>query len=108
LADQKLESKNELQKIASRVRTYTNAVFRAHDYVEENAILDVYIATNLLTISILWVAAVRGETLTDEDLCMFLGIEDTSGLGVQEVNLKEKFHDWSLDEVLDFAYNNLR
>jgi len=101
-----LETRRYLDKIGSRVRSYVNAINRARDYCVENDINTQTGIVNCVVISLLWVAAVREEVLSEGDVFMFLGFE-TDLAEQKTMQIHPEMAKWSLEEVLDYVSNEL-
>jgi hypothetical protein len=101
-----LETRRYLDKIGSRVRAYVNAINRARDYCVENEVITQTNIMNCVVMSLLWVAAVREEVLSEEDLFMFLGFE-TDLAEQKTMEIHPEMAKWSLEEVLDYVSNEL-
>ena len=99
-----LETRRYLDKIGSRVRAYVNAINRARDYCSENEITSHVVIVNCVIMSLLWVAAVREEVLSEEDLLLFLGFE-TDLAEQKTMEIHPEMAKWSLEEVLDYVSN---
>lgn len=102
MAEASLETKRYLDSIGSRIRSYHNAMTRAKEFVLENFVTDQNKIMNCIIMSLLWVAAVRKEELSEEELFMFLNLE-TDLAESKTIALAKDMHDWSLDEVLEYV-----
>ena len=101
-----LETRRYLDSIGSRVRAYVNAINRARDYCDLNEVTTRTSIVNCVVMSLLWVAAVREEVLSEEDLFMFLGFE-TDLAEQKTMEIHPEMAKWSLEEVLDYVSNEL-
>jgi hypothetical protein len=97
-----LETKRYLDKIGTRVRMYHTAIDRAKDYCVENEIVKQAAIINCVAMACLWVAAIREEVLSEEDLFLFLGLE-TELAEQKTMALHPDMATWSLEEVLDYV-----
>jgi hypothetical protein len=105
MSEVSLETKRYLDKIGSRVNAYNNSMTRAKEYVLENNVTDHYIVMNCIIMSLLWVAAVRGEQLTEEELFMFLNIDSEYADDIN-ISIAKGMEEWGLEEVLDYVVAN--
>jgi hypothetical protein len=101
-----LETRRYLDSIGSRVRAYVNAINRARDYCEVNEVTTQSGIINCVVMSLLWVAAVREEILSEEDLLLFLGFE-TDLAEQKTMQIHPEMAKWSLEEVLDYVSSEL-
>ena len=100
-----LDTKRYLDHIGSRITTYFNSMNRAKEFVLTNGIYDQELIMNCIVMSLLWVASVRGEELSEDELFMFLGLE--TNLAEQKViNINPDMKDWGLEEVLEYVIKN--
>ena len=97
-----LDTKRYLDQIGSRVRAYHNAMNRAKDFVLSQEIMNHEIVLNCIVISLLWLAAVRNEELSEEELFMFLNLE-TDLASTKIIQIDDDMKDWSLEEVLSYV-----
>jgi hypothetical protein len=100
-----LDTKRYLENIGSRVRAYHNTINRAKEYVLENEIHEHPIVMNCIIMSILWLSSVRGEELSEEELFMFLGLEDELAEN-KTVQISPDMRTWGLEEVLEYVVKN--
>lgn len=70
------ENLNYLKGIAERISDYDDIREYVLEYVLDNQIKDIELATNLFVAGFLWNASRREETLSTEELIMFLGSEE--------------------------------
>lgn len=97
-----LETKRYLDKIGTRVRMYHTAINKAKDYCLDNEVTTHAGIINCVVMAILWVAAIREEVLSEEDLFLFLGFE-TELAEQKTMQIHPDMAKWSLDEVLDYV-----
>ena len=64
-----------LQSIEDRVTDYVTSKREAINFVFEKRILDEAIISNLIIGSLIWTADKRNETISDEDILLFLGAD---------------------------------
>lgn len=105
MSDVSLDTKRYLDKIGSRVRAYHNSMTRAKEYVLENNITDQNTIMNCIIMSLLWVAAVREEELSEEELLTFLGFEPKFAED-KIIQINQEMAGWSLEAVLDYVVEN--
>jgi len=105
MTDVSLDTKRYLDKIGSRVRAYHNSMTIAKEYVLEHSITDQSTIMNCIIISLLWVAAVREEELSEEELLTFLGFEPEFAED-KIVQINQEMAGWSLEAVLDYVVDN--
>jgi len=102
MSEASIETRRYLDQIGARVRSYHNAMTRAKEFVLENAIYDQSVIMNCIIMSLLWVAAVRNEELSEDELFTYLNLE--ADLAEDKViALAEPMKEWSLEEVLDYV-----
>ena len=106
MSEASLDTRRYLEKIGSRVRAYVNAINRARDYCASNEVTTQSGIVNCVVISLLWVAAVREEVLSEEELFMFLGFE-TDLAEQKTMEIHPEMAKWSLEEVLDYVSSAL-
>lgn len=99
------ENLNYLKNISDKVVEYDNVRALVMDYVLENKIQDVDLATNLFVVGFLWQANKRDDVLTDDDLIMLLDAEnDLEEFEIDEFReyfLEDEHKELSLLELLD-------
>ena len=101
-----LDTKRYLDKIGARVRMYVNAINRARDYCDLNEVNTHAGIVNCVVMAMLWVAAVREEILSEEEMFMFLGFE-TDLAEQKTISIHPEMAKWSLEEVLDYVSSEL-
>ena len=106
MSEASIETKRYLEQIGARVKSYHNAMTRAKEYVLENAIYDQSVIMNCIIMSLLWVAAVRNEELSEDELFTFLNLEPDLAED-KTLKLADPMRDWSLEEVLDYVVKTL-
>jgi hypothetical protein len=99
------ENLNYLKNISDKVVEYDNVRAIVMDYILENKIQDVDLATNLFVVGFLWQANKRNDVLTDDDLIMLLDAEnDLEEFEIDEFReyfLEDEHKELSLIELLD-------
>ena len=102
MSEVSLETKRYLDSIGSRVRAYHNSMTRAKEYVLEQHIVDQNSIMNCIIMSLLWVASVRVEELSEDELFTFLNLEPDLA-DDKTLTLADPMKEWSLEEVLDYV-----
>lgn len=105
MSEASLETRRYLDQIGSRIKTYHNTMNRAKEFIFANGIYDNSLAMECIVMSLLWVSAVRGEQLTEEELFMFLGLE-TELADDKTITFADSMKDWGLEEVLKYVVDN--
>ena len=105
MSEASLDTRRYLDQIGSRIKAYYNAMNRAKDFIFENEIYDNSLAMECIVMSLLWVAAVRDEKLSEEELFMFLNLE-TELADNKTINIADSMKDWALEEVLRYVVDN--
>lgn len=105
MSEASLETRRYLDSIGSRIRAYYNSMNRAKEYVLEQGIYDHVIVMNCIIMSLLWLASVRGEELSEEELFMFLNIE-TDLADAKTIGIADVMKDWPLEDVLKYVVDN--
>lgn len=105
MSEASLETKRYLENIGSRINAYFNTMNRAKEYVLENGVYDHVVVLNCVIMSLLWLAAVREEVLTEEEMFMFLNIE-TNLADAKVIGIAETMKDWPLEDVLSYVVDN--
>lgn len=101
-----LDTKRYLKHIGNRVTSYYNTMERAKTFILDEGITDRDIVMNCIIMSVLWLAAVREETLTEDQLFMFLGLEEELADKQEELSIADDMKEWGLDEVLIYVVEN--
>ena len=96
-------TKQYLAEICDRSIDYFNALEFAKDYVFNNKDLSKEHIVDCMLMSILWTASVRGESLTEEDVCTYLNIDVDVECGDISVSIIPEMEGWTLEEVLDYV-----
>jgi len=101
-----LETQRYLQKIASRVSAYQKIRWRTLDILDEYDIEDPEVTANCIIVGFLWLASVREEVLTENEMLMHLGLEDTLSED-QEMILDPEIAEMSFDDAIEYCLENL-
>lgn len=96
---------NYLDGIAKRVSMYNKCRRKAINFIEENEIADKVIATNCVIMSLMWAAGVRGEQLTEQEMFLYLGVDEDKA-DRKIMHLDPIIAEMSLEEVLDYVASN--
>lgn len=105
MSEASLDTRRYLENIGARVKSYHNGINRAKDFVLDNNIYDQSLVMNCIIMSILWVAAVRGEKLSESELFMFLDLEEELSES-KIIEMDPKMGEWGLEEVLLYVMEN--
>lgn len=105
MSEASLETRRYLDSIGSRVKSYYSALTRAETFILDNEITNREVVLNCTVMSILWMASVREEELTEDELFLFLGLE-TELAETKSIALNSEWSDWSLEEVLVYVVEN--
>lgn len=100
------ENAKYLKKIASRVNAYQEIRLRTLDVLEDYDIDDPEITANCIIVGFLWLASVREEVLTENEMLMHLGLEDTLSVD-QEMMLDPEIAEMSFDDAIEYCLENL-
>ena len=104
------ESIEYLERIKHRNLAYEEVRTRVVKYLFNKEIKDYNLSTDLFIIAFLFEAKKQGEVLSEKDICILLG-EDDSGYEedfsvLETFTLVEGHEDMSLEEVLDLTVKN--
>jgi len=92
------------EEISKKTQEYHNAFVTGKKYVIENEITQIRSATNCVLMSILWCAANRGDTLDEQDVCLFLNVSATDvKKGDVAIKLMPEMKEWTLEEILSYV-----
>ena len=92
------------ESISKKTQDYYNSFVIGKRYVLDNEITEIRSATNCVLMSILWCAANRGDTLDEQDVCLFLNISANDvKKGDIATGLMPEMKDWTLEEILSFV-----
>lgn len=106
MADSSLETKRYLQKFSSKAHAYAKVKQRAIEYLESHDIYDQSSSANVIIVALLWLAAIREEELTESELLLYLGLDDTLA-DYRVMALDPQIATMSLEEALDYTIANL-
>ena len=102
-----MNNKEYIENIQERMIAYNEIREEAIGFILENGIKNTELATHLLVIAHLWLANRRDETLTEQDINMFLNSE-THFFDIaqkEEVYLNPEDTDMDIYELLEYAVN---
>lgn len=100
-----MNNKEYIENIQERMIAYNQVREEAIGYILENGIKNTELATHLLVIAHLWLANRRDETLTEQDINMFLNSE-THFFDIEqkeEVYLSEDDVEMDIYELFEYA-----
>lgn len=100
------ETKQYLSSISHRVQSYANMREHAIEHVTDLGIYDNEILTNCVVMSMLWLAAVRGEEITQNQIFMHLGLPELLEDDVV-MTISEEMFIMSIDDVLNYTIDHL-
>lgn len=104
------ENLDYLKGIAERINNYDDIRADVLEYVLDNEIKDIELATNLFVAGFLWNASRREETLSTEELIMFLGSEEdyfkTDEIEPEAFVLDPEEAELDLYDLLDLTVSN--
>ena len=72
-----MDNSDYLNSVAQRATDYNEIRLDVLDYILENKIKDVELASDLFIVGFLWLAHRRDEILTHDDFSVFLGSDDS-------------------------------
>jgi hypothetical protein len=107
------ESADYLKGIADRMFAYDSIREYVLDFITDRGILDEEITLGLLVIGFLWEAEQRHEVLTEDQVNLFLGVEEDEDWSLDDMDpgitfqLDQDRADLKLDELLDLVYYEL-
>lgn len=107
------ESSEYLKKIADRMSAYDDIREYVLEFVNEKEIGDEDAVVSLMVIGFLWEARNRGEVLLEEDLNLFLGVEEDDEYTYADSDhnlsfiLDDDRADLELNELLDLTLYDL-
>lgn len=101
-----LETKKYLDSIVSRVHAYAKIKERTVDYLEDLEEEDPTVWTNCMIVATLWLASVRDEELTEQDLLMFLGLDDEQA-DKKVMKLDPEVAEMGFEEAIEYCMMNL-
>lgn len=103
------ENVDYLNSISERVLAYDDIRAEVVQFLLDNKVSDIDIATDLFVMGFLWLANKRDETLTDDDLIMFLdGGDDIEPIEFNEQKeyiLEDDQAEMDLIDLLEQTYN---
>lgn len=100
-----MNNKEYIENIQERMIAYSEVREESIGFILENGIKNTELATHLLVIAHLWLANRRDETLTEQDINMFLNSE-TQFFDIdqyEEVHLNPEDTDMDIYELLEYA-----
>ena len=104
------ENLDYLNSISERVLAYDDIRAEVVQFLLDNKIRDVDLATDLFVMGFLWLASQRDETLTDDDLIMFLdGGDDIEPIEFNEQKeyiLEDDQANMELIDLLEVTFKN--
>lgn len=90
-------------EIAERSQDYYDAIEFTKQYILDNEILDHNNIIDSVLLSILWCASKRNDYLTEEDVCLYLNVDEDIKEGDISVELVPEMKEWSLEEILEYV-----
>lgn len=106
MPDSSLETRRYLQQFSSRTYAYAKVKQRAVDYLERHEVFSQSSSANIIIIALLWLASVREEQLTESELLLYMGLDDTLA-DDRVMALDPQIAMMGLEEALDYAIANL-
>lgn len=100
------DNKLYLHNIANKVQYYFNIRKKAIKYISDhNLIHNKDLCVSVMLISALWAANKRNETLTEDDLVIFFGLEsvEENSFSSETISLSEEHKHLSLKELQDIT-----
>lgn len=96
-------TKQYFKEISQRSQDYYDAVIHTKEYIQTKNLSTTKTMVDCILMSILWVASTRDESLTEEDVCIYLNVDAEVKKGDVSVEICPEMKQWSLDEVLDYV-----
>jgi hypothetical protein len=97
---------SDLQEIAERAEDYYDAYQRVKEFLLENEIFDQKMMIYFLLMGVVWTASKRGDTVTDEDAVIWLGLQEGDITGITGVPSLPGMNEIPLEEFLDYLNKN--
>lgn len=105
MTDVSLESKRYLQHLINKAESYQNIRLRTLDYLEEIGVEKNSTVVNCVIMAILWLAYVRDEIITEGELLMIMGMDDSLASDKRMI-LDPEIAEMGFDDALDFCIMN--
>lgn len=96
-------TKQYFLEISKRTEEYYNAIQFAKEYVLNNDVVRAKSIVDCMLMSILWTASNRNDSLTEEDVCMYLNVDTEVKKGDISVAIVPEMKEWTLEEVLEYV-----
>jgi len=91
------------KEIAERTQDYFDTLEFTKEYIAMHGISDHDGILDCVLLSILWCASKRQDSLTEEDVCVFLNVDETVEKGEISVEIAPEMREWSLEEILEYV-----
>lgn len=101
-----IETKRYLNSIVSRVHAYAKIRERTIAFLEDQEEEDPSVWTNCLIVAMLWLASVRDESLTEQDMVMLLGLDDELA-DKKVMELDPELAEMGFEEAIEYCLTNL-
>ena len=98
-------TKQYFSKIGERAEEYFNSIQFAKEYVLSNEVVRTKSIVDCMLMSILWTASKRNDSLTEDDVCMYLNlnVDVDVNKGDISVAIVPEMKEWTLEEVLEYV-----
>lgn len=106
MSEVSIETRKYLDHIARRVEAYHKIRLRTLDYLEQQGVTNTQTAANCVIMAILWLSAVRQDRITENELLIHLGLDDTLTED-KEMLLDPEIAEMGFDEALDYCLLNM-
>ena len=102
------ENVEYLKNLAERAEFYFNIRIEAIKYFGKNKVGRLEILESLILTGVLWAAHKRNEFLTEDDICLLLGISNDNIGNKTILKLHHTLQELTLEEIFDRTVENFK